>query len=105
MLNLLWTGIAHYARLHGARYLVGCSSLTSQLAAEGQAAYEVLKPHHLAPGPWRTAAQPAFACQGGDGPATAPPIPRLLAAYVSVGACICGAPALDREFRTIDFLT
>ena len=26
-------------------------------------------------------------------------------AYLSLGAKICGAPALDREFRTIDFLT
>ena len=32
-------------------------------------------------------------------------IPRLLSAYLAVGAAICGAPAIDREFRTIDFLT
>jgi putative hemolysin len=35
----------------------------------------------------------------------APRIPRLLSAYLAVGARICGAPAIDREFRTIDFLT
>jgi putative hemolysin len=32
-------------------------------------------------------------------------IPRLMAAYIAVGAQICGEPALDREFKTIDFLT
>ena len=31
--------------------------------------------------------------------------PKLLRAYLSVGAKICGPPALDRQFKTIDFLT
>ena len=34
----------------------------------------------------------------------APAIPKLLRAYLSLGARICGAPAIDREFGTIDFL-
>ena len=32
-------------------------------------------------------------------------IPKLLRAYLTLGAKICGAPALDRQFKTIDFLT
>ena len=32
-------------------------------------------------------------------------IPKLLRAYLALGAKICGPPALDREFKTIDFLT
>jgi putative hemolysin len=32
-------------------------------------------------------------------------IPKLLRAYLSVGAKICGPPAIDRAFKTIDFLT
>ncbi|MGB7168610.1 MAG: hypothetical protein WBD32_06350, partial [Acidobacteriaceae bacterium] len=32
-------------------------------------------------------------------------VPRLLKTYIAVGARICGAPAWDREFGTIDFLT
>ena len=31
--------------------------------------------------------------------------PALLSAYLAMGAAICGPPAIDREFRTIDFLT
>jgi len=31
--------------------------------------------------------------------------PKLLRAYLSIGAKICGPPAVDREFKTIDFLT
>jgi putative hemolysin len=33
---LLWKGIFRYACETGTRYLVGCSSLTSQDPAEGQ---------------------------------------------------------------------
>jgi putative hemolysin len=32
-------------------------------------------------------------------------IPKLLRAYLALGAKICGPPALDRNFKTIDFLT
>jgi putative hemolysin len=35
LLHLLWRGIANYAREHNARFLVGCSALTSQNPVEG----------------------------------------------------------------------
>jgi putative hemolysin len=103
VLNLLWKGIAAYAQQHGARYLLGCSSLTSQDEASGLAAFAQLQPQ-WAPAAWQTRPHAAFACQG-DAAAQAPTIPRLLTAYLALGARICGAPAIDREFRTIDFLT
>ena len=28
-----------------------------------------------------------------------------MSAYLALGAAVCGPPALDREFGTIDFLT
>jgi putative hemolysin len=31
--------------------------------------------------------------------------PKLLRAYLTIGAKICSGPAIDREFKTIDFLT
>jgi putative hemolysin len=34
-----------------------------------------------------------------------PPPPKLLRAYLAIGGKICGPPAIDREFKTIDFLT
>lgn len=104
VLNLLWKGIATYAREQGARYLVGCSSITSQDAEVGAAAYRRLGPH-LAPPDWRTSPRPAFTCPASDPATPAPKIPRLLSAYLALGAAICGPPAIDREFRTIDFLT
>lgn len=104
VLSLLWKGISAYAQACGARYLVGCSSLTSQDTAVGAAAYQRLVPH-LAASHLRTEPTAAFACPLGVIAPKAPKTPKLLAAYLSLGARICGAPAIDREFGTIDFLT
>lgn len=104
VLYLLWRGIAQYAMTRGGRYLIGCSSLTSQDPAHGAAVYEAMQEHLV--DPWlRTTPQPAFAM-----PLVAPvgasdKIPKLLRAYLAIGARICGPPAIDRAFKTIDFLT
>ncbi|SDT97644.1 Putative hemolysin [Verrucomicrobium sp. GAS474] len=107
VLGLLWKGIARYAHDHRARYLIGCSSLTSQNPAVGASAYNDLIRRHLAPHPWRTLPLPAYDCPLHTlAPEDeAPPLPKLLRAYLSLGAKICGPPALDRHFQTIDFLT
>lgn len=105
VLGLLWKGIARYAQSHRARYLIGCSSLTSQNPAEGLAAYAQLAGRHLAPTAWRTIPLEAWQCRAGVGATEVVPVPRLMSAYLAAGAKICGEPALDREFGTIDFLT
>ena len=105
VLGLLWKGIADYARRHGARHLFGCSSITSQDAAAGASAYAELCRKHLAPAQWRTRPLPAFDCPLDFLPDEVQKIPKLLRAYLSMGAKICGPPALDRRFKTIDFLT
>ena len=38
-------------------------------------------------------------------PASQAKVPKLLKTYLAIGARIAAAPAWDREFRTIDFLT
>jgi len=104
VLYLLWRGIAQYAIHHGGRYLVGCSSLTSQDPAHGMAVYEAMREHLVDP-QLRTIPQPAFALPQISAGNASHKIPKLLRAYLSVGAQICGPPAIDREFKTIDFLT
>jgi putative hemolysin len=47
----------------------------------------------------------AFDCSLNQLAAEAVPIPKLLRAYLTLGAKICGPPALDCQFKTIDFLT
>jgi putative hemolysin len=105
VLGLLWKGIADYAKAHGAHYLIGCSSLTSQDPAVGASAYSDLCRTHLVEPQWRTHPLDAFDCSLNQLTAEAVQIPKLLRAYLTLGATICGPPALDRQFKTIDFLT
>ena len=121
LLHLLWRGIARYALERKARFLVGCSSISSQDPIEGTAMYQRLESHLVEPA-LRTQPRPQFAVSGGDDadlyqassrevksesapPAAAGASSRLLRAYLTIGAKICGPPAIDREFGTIDFLT
>jgi len=120
LLHLLWRGLAVYATERKARYLIGCSSLTSQDPADGVRAYRQLR-SHLAESALRTQPRPEFVVAGGADaglgqravthgpgspiPATANASSGLLRAYLAIGARICGPPAMDMEFGTIDFLT
>jgi putative hemolysin len=105
VIHMLWKGIALYATRCNARYLIGCSSLTSQDQREGLALYEALKEKHLAEPALRTLPHPANRCYADDLPAEPPRAPRLFRAYQDISARLAGPPAIDREFRTIDFLT
>ncbi len=120
VLTLLWRGIAQYATDMGLRYLIGCSSLNSTDPAEGWQMYRQLE-HCRVPLEFETVPTAAYACpieQGGasaqplpsseDAPLPTPQatkVPKLLRTYLAIGARICGPPAWDREFGTIDFLT
>jgi len=106
-LAMLWKGIASYAALCNARYMIGCSSITSQNESEGIALFEELREKYLAPESLRT--QPKVACRCKASQSTVygagPEPPRLFRAYLDISARLCGPPAIDREFGTIDFLT
>lgn len=105
VVGMLWKGISDYVNAHAGRYLIGCSSLTSQDPRVGAAAYLELQKWHLADPEFRTTPLPACACPLDQPLERAPKMPKLLAAYLSLGAKIAGPPAIDREFKTIDFLT
>lgn len=105
VLHMLWKGIARYSTSCGARYLLGCSSLTSQDESEGVALYERLRDRYLIEPALRTAPRASVRCEAKNPSAQAPEMPRLFRAYLDVSARLCGPPAIDREFKTIDFLT
>ncbi|MDP3069445.1 MAG: GNAT family N-acyltransferase [Opitutaceae bacterium] len=105
VLGLLWKGIARYAHTHGARYLTGCSSLTTQDEAAALATYRQLAGSCLVAPRWRTQPCDGWRCDTHGLDPEAIPVPRLLRAYLALGAKICGEPAIDREFSTVDFLT
>jgi putative hemolysin len=104
VLSLLWRGIADYANTHNARYLIGCSSLSSLDHAQGNAAYAHMQ-GALAPAHLQTTPHAAYRLDSSRVDGDGVHIPKLLSAYLALGAWICGPPALDRAFGTIDFLT
>ena len=122
LLHLLWRGIARYAVERNARFLIGCSSISSQDPTDGIAVYQELQPYLVLP-ELRTYPRAEFrVVAGGDDAsssyassqqtlpgstprATPGASSRLLRAYLTIGARICGPPAIDRGFGTIDFLT
>ncbi len=127
VLMLLWRGIAQYATGMGLRYLLGCSSLNSNVPAEGWQMYGQLQHFRVSP-EFETVPTAAYACPEelklrgaqpfysprdrstpeGFNSALAPTavkVPKLLKTYLAIGARIAAPPAWDREFRSIDFLT
>jgi len=104
VLYLLWRGIADYALAHRARYLIGCSSLTSQDPGRGKAVYERLWDWRVEEA-LRTNPRGSFRMPTPNSTNADDSVPKLLRTYLAIGAKICGPPALDQEFKTIDFLT
>jgi putative hemolysin len=105
VLAMLWRGIASYARQHGCRYLIGCSSLDSVAPREGASLFWRLSRTHLASPGLSTAPNEGWHCSLDHLSKHPPRTPKLLSAYLSIGAQICAPPAIDTEFKTIDFLT
>jgi putative hemolysin len=106
VLFLLWRGIGEYARLLGRNRLFGCCSLTSQDPREGLALLERLAERGALHPTLRVRARPGFVCLTSVGREGVPPVavPRLFDMYLAMGAAVCSEPAIDRAFRTIDFL-
>ncbi len=105
VLHSLWKGIAVYATRVEARYLLGCNSISSQDENYGAAMYESLKVKYLVEPALRTNPQPGCRCNPTGEPVVISRPPRLFRAYLDISAKVCGPPAIDREFKTIDFLT
>lgn len=104
-LFLLWRGLANYVVHTRKTVLFGCSSLTSQDPAEGHAAYAQLAAEGHVHDRYDLAPRPGFECADVPHDGVTVEIPPLFGIYLRHGAKICGRPAIDREFGTIDFLT
>jgi putative hemolysin len=104
VLYLLWQGLGRYVAHNDAQFVFGCCSLTSQDPDEGTRVFRRLENDgHIDP-LHEVQPLPSLACMVSD-PADGPDrVPRLMRAYLSLGATICSQPALDREFGTIDFM-
>jgi putative hemolysin len=105
VISLMWRAIAQFTRERRACYLIGCTSLTSQDPKEAAAVFDKLSAHALVAPHWQTTPLPEYLCPLERPSDSTTPVPRLLQAYLRLGAKICGPPALDRLFKTVDFLT
>jgi putative hemolysin len=107
VLYLLWKGLASYISHKRKRYLFGCCSLTSQDVNEGWRVMELLRTQgHLHPR-LSVLPNPGYECGAKDltlFEAETVKLPRLFRTYLRYGAKVCGPPAIDRQFKTIDFL-
>ncbi|HZT59114.1 MAG TPA: GNAT family N-acyltransferase [Pyrinomonadaceae bacterium] len=106
VLFLLWKGLAAYMTHNRKRYFFGCCSLPTEEPQDGLRALNELQGRgHLHP----TLSVPplaGFECvpEGYfvvDGQVAA--LPRLFETYLRFGARVCGPPAIDRRFKTVDF--
>lgn len=104
VLFLLWRGIANYSAQAHKRYLFGCCSITSQDSAEGNALYaDLLAKGHIHK---RINLEPRndYKLEGNEVlPGEPPEMPPLMKMYLRYGAKIVGKPAIDREFKTINY--
>ncbi len=116
---LLWEGITAYIEASGTAYLFGCSSIKTTDRAEIGKIYQYLNQNGHLNHEHRVRPRGKFKVPGMKRQIkTMSPIeeiytpaekkdmiPSLLASYLKVGAQLCGSPALDRNFKCIDFLT
>lgn len=107
VIHLLWRGIAGYLLWNSKGYLFGCCSLPTVDPVLGLAAWRQLKLESFVSRRYSVAPQRG---QGIDVHSAGPEefgrheLPPLFQSYLNLGAEVCGPPAIDAEFGTIDFL-
>lgn len=107
VLFLLWRGIAAYLTQLDTRYLFGCCSITSQDKREAWTVMGYLEYNGLVHPELMVETNEPYHCEKVD---TGEPawkkveLPQLFRLYMDLGARVCSPPAIDREFKTIDYL-
>lgn len=106
VLFLLWKGLANYLVHNSKRYFFGCCSLTSQDSREGWAVYRHLAARHQLHPQFTLPARQMFSLADEQDALDTRTVklPKLMQLYLNYGALICSRPAIDRAFKTIDYL-
>lgn len=114
VIDLLWKGIASYIKFSEAKYMFGCSSIMETELSRIKSIYNYMKDDGLISDEYDIKPIGKYAIenldeiepdQSLDARTIKKQIPSLLRSYMNAGAKIYGKPALDIEFRCIDFLT
>jgi putative hemolysin len=104
VLYLLWQGLGRYMAHNSLSHLFGCCSLTSQDAHEATRVYRRLQRSGQTDSRYLVRPLEELACLVEDPEPGSSHIPRLMRTYLSLGATICSEPALDKQFKTVDYL-
>ena len=108
-LFLLWRGLAAYVLWHNKRWFFGCNSMSTESHLEGQRMMSYLERHGHVHAGLKVEPQEGYRCTGRAGSQLedqfTQEIPSLFGIYLRYGAKVCGPPAHDWRFHTVDFLT
>ena len=99
---LLWSGLAGYLKRTGHRHVFGCASVSLRdgglsAAAVYEATKNAARDDRYCVLAKKTNSVAAFAAAGGG------KVPPLLKGYLRLGAKVCGEPAWDPDFNTVDY--
>lgn len=107
VLFLLWRGIAEYMKITESRYLFGCCSITSTDPAEGWTVMDYLREKGHLHEQYSLDTKGEFECPEVEYDPEGwreVKLPQLFRLYIDLGAKVLSKPALDKNFKTIDFL-
>lgn len=107
VLFLLWKGIGQYLQIHHKRYLFGCCSFSSQDVIEGTLLMNALIKRGCVRKNPRINPREEYKCYQNklkEMMLEMENTPTLMEMYFRYGAKVCSYPAIDREFKTIDYL-
>jgi Putative hemolysin len=114
---LLWKGISEYMKKVDAKYLFGCSSVSTTNLVEISLMYKYLKELYYSSEGFRVYPKNKYVLDQINHYADTfdrlniktetveELVPPLLKSYLKAGARVCGEPALDKKFKCADFLT
>jgi putative hemolysin len=119
VMNLLWRGISQYLQETNAKFLFGMASVRTMDAGEVSQIFKYLSETGNVDLSYQIAPTSDYQFPGFETPealanhgtaslqteALKALLPPLFNSYLKMGAKICSAPALDRDFRCADFFT
>ncbi|URD71495.1 GNAT family N-acetyltransferase [Leptospira borgpetersenii] len=111
VISMLWAGLGTYMQKHNIRYFFGCGSIHHTDTRSANEVYAYLKDKNaLVSKEFDVTPLPGFEIPGFDPnyqvddiKAVYKRIPALIKGYIRAGSQICGIPAWDKVFKTIDF--
>jgi len=108
---LLWDEIIKYLKEHNVQYVIGCPSIYIKRDEEVSKIYALIKKDYYASEDFRVWPKDSKVLNGlkrgiridGQEKELFLKLPSLVRSYFKAGALICGEPAVDKEFGSVDF--